>query len=1008
MCQWRETGAEFLYAHDTQADTIFFYTRQKKPDSLAEGFQNRNCILVFAGWPVTGAAQPDQLGKKLLAFEKRNMPEDGMIKGAAVWILEEDSPAENWSVLFLKPAESAGCFLLAGTVSFGMGVYSLGLSGGDTVSVEHSAEEGEKVVFSASGKGYAAEFICDGGVFSRMQDCCLLMEGGSAGCFAFSLSGAVTLSGLNAGLCYSMRREKALHGGMVESFFDTALDPEKEIDSLEGRLDVLRLFDTERSFFLLPEGEWETAFPVWLSPQNLLLRAARESMKLVFAKRRTQANAPAYQYYLTFDGYFIIEGDGGSLLLGMNGQEYVNFRKGSRLYFVSGQRGYFSPEETEDGKHAVTGDTAYAALEEGTYYSQAAECSFYTTDAAEGIQDYAQIPFCLLHKERCFPLFPPGQKILDQRWLSGRRNELLSGEENESRILDGSMTVLSQKGLYGMVSPGRDRFEWLEFCDKFRFGGVSGKLKQALLASYAFLVIADAEEFLRYASVLPEDPPFSIGGWTFCFDPGQWEENGTFLVLKYTSHKSVRELAKTPDEWSYPAAGNDLKKNAHSVLAAFLDRLSRKKDDAEFAKLLEIVDEPKWCGALACSVPVAGSSLPDHLKFLIRIREGRKLTAHHLIFDKRMMDSDGNLSAGEVSGVLFYEDPEHPVLAEGSSFYYKLDLLKVVFAQSRVTGFFCRISLTIPSFLGMPLYVPDGRYGNYMILTGRMAEDKDAGVSDCFFELEECVEYFTSGAPLQGFRVETVNLVSSAREEKNSFFLSGRIKFAKWEKDILSYGDSEKEENCSLVFSDLLLLEERGNFSIHVGSMKFHHEAGRPRAGSLAKQFPTAFQGFFTGADKKELEQLGYEGIQVDGIRQEELTGSFCAALFRIDLGGMGALSSAGNLGMLLCVAWSAGAVHKEGDGGISVGESPCYIGARLGTAEGSGGLLPIQGIMGMYIDSVELKSSDEGTFYLYLRNFSLKILNYGFPPGNNNIYIFPSPQADGELGWYAAYEAEG
>lgn len=1007
MCQWRETEAAFLYAHDAQPERIFFYTRQKRPESLTEGFRKANFILVFTGWQVTGAAELVKLGKKLSAFEKRIMPEDGMIKGAAVWVPEEDSPSENWRAALLKPSEEEGCFRLAGSVPFSMGMYLLELVRGAVISVEQSAEEGEKIRFSASGKGYGAEFLCEGGVFSRMQDCWLLMEYESAGCFDFSCSESVTLSGLHAGLCYCVRREEPLHGNMVETFFDTALEPEKEIDSLSGRLDVLRLFDSDRSFFRLPEGEWETAFPVWLSPQNLLLRAERESVRLVFAKRRIQANASAYQSYLTFDGCFTIVGKGGSLLLGMNGQEYADFREGSRLYFRSGQKGYFSADETEDRKHAVTGDTAYVSLEEGTYYSQAAGCSFYTADGAGGIQDYAQIPFCVLDKERCFPLFPPGQKILDQRWLAARRNELLTDRENKSRFLAENMSVLSEKGIYGVIDCGSDRFRRLEFCDRFRFGGVSGALKQAFLAPYAFLVIDDAGEFLKYASILPEDPPFGAGGWTFRFDPEEWEENGTFFVLKYTTHKSMRQLAHTTEEWSYPATGNGLRKKAQSTLMEFLNNLSRKKEDAEFAKLLEIADDPEWCGAIACSVPVDGSNLPDNLRFLIRIREGKKLTVHHLIFDKRTMDSDGNLSAGEVSGVLFYEDPEHPILAEGSSFYYKLDVLRVVFEQSRVKEFACRISLTIPSFLGMPLFVPDGRYGNYMILSGRMSEEKDADVSECFFELQESVTYYTSGAPLQGFRIEAVNLVSSAREEKNSFFLSGRLMFAEWKADLLSYGDSEHDEDNSLAFSDLLLSEERGNFSIHVGSMKFHHEISRPRPGSLAKQFPAAFQGFMTGTDQKELERLGYEGMQVDGIRQEELRGSYCAAIFRIDLGGLGALSSAGNLGILLCAAWSAGAVHREGGGGIAVDESPCYIGAKLGTAEGAGGLLPIQGIMGLYVDSVELKSSGEGMFYLYLRNVSLKILNHDFPPGNNNIYIFPSPQEDGEPGWYAAYEAE-
>lgn len=663
---------------------------------------------------------------------------------------------------------------------------------------------------------------------------------------------------LHAGICYSMQTEEAVHGKRIAAFFGTALEPDKELISLKGSLDVLRLCDTERSFIRLPEGTWRTSFPIYLSSENLLLQSEGESVKLVFARRRIQTGSEAFRYYLTFDGCFTIVSDDGSLFLGMNGQEYVNFKKGRRLYFISGQRGYFPLKETENTEKHFTGDTAYIAIEDGIYYSQAQESAFYEADGTGTVRNYAQIPFCNLDRETCFPILPLGdfgrqegedlRDILDERFLAGRRNRLLSEEKAKRIAFTQERSVLSTKGLYGVIGSSDDFLERLEFSEKFRLGNVRGLLKQALFASYAFLVIDNAEEFSKYASVLPEETPLGIGGWTFHMEPEVWEKNGTFLILKYTSHKSVRELAKAPEEWSYPAAKDNLREHARCTLSAFLEGFTKETDNPAFANLLHILDDPSWCGAIACSVPVDGSGLPKHLRFLLRTGGDRTLTAHHLIFNKRLMDEEGRLSAGEISGVLYYEDPEHPILEKAYDFNYKLDMLRIVFEQSRITDFACRISLTLQYSLGMPLYVSNGLYGNYMIITGSMAENKDSdGVMDCFFSLESPVEYLVGNAPLSGILVEKVKLVSSYREESISFFLSGRLKFEKWDVDVLSFGDSDDGEDYTLSFSDLLLLIEREKLIVHTGTMKFHNESSRPRRGSLAEQFPIVFQGFVTG-----------------------------------------------------------------------------------------------------------------------------------------------------------------
>ena len=181
------------------------------------------------------------------------------------------------------------------------------------------------------------------------------------------------------------------------------------------------------------------------------------------------------------------------------------------------------------------------------------------------------------------------------------------------------------------------------------------------------------------------------------------------MLLKYTSHKSIRALADAPAEWSYPPDTGDLRGKGAASLQAILKELDEvDKENAAFDDLRAILEDPLWCGTIAFSVPVEGNQLPDNLKFLLRLREGGKLLAHHMIFESRSLDEKGILSPGQISGIIAYEDPEHPILTEPWEFYYKLDQLQVVFRQSQVFDFSCRLSLTLQYFLGSPLFAVGG------------------------------------------------------------------------------------------------------------------------------------------------------------------------------------------------------------------------------------------------------------------------------------------------------------
>ena len=1056
MCSFLDTVETGLYVHPFSHGTVFFYTQAGKPSSLSDSLMRPNFLFFFSGEPVLTPKELKRL-KETLKLYSASRPE------AALLFAKQTFPPENWIRVLLDCTAAVGVYTLHGSTPFAIGGYQFELHNKSRLCAAADASGGEFLLFGVrcgadrsdeeDSGGYAAEFLYSGGYAGRMKECRLLMDGGLTGCFSFTLPGELSLYSLCAGLCYTMQREAPLRRKTTDTFFNAAIEPEHPISSMEASLDVQRPFDSGRSFLLLPSDTWQTGFPILLSDRNLVLESKAQAVKLVFARRRTETTRFAEQPYLTYDGSFTIKSPAGRLFTGLSGQEYVEFESGTGFYFKSGFQAYFplnnqEPDDAEIADCAKTvgsarsaGDTAYAALEKGTYYSQSQDCSFYELGSENGILNYAEIPFQSLGREDFFPLLPLGMrqrllsrspfsaseqdterilKALEERRLSVLRNELLGERKPLSAGAAKGSRILSTKGLYLTTEKGSGIFDTLEFHEKFRFGGVKEKLMRAFLAVHSFMVIADAAEFTKYASVLPESPPLNIGGWTFNLNPDSWNSNGTFLLLKYTVHKSIRGLAGTPAEWAYPSCKNSLREKASTALSAMLSNFLTLEDNPAYDSLRIILDDPLWCGVIAFNVPVEPGSLPDNIRFLMKTRDGLPITAHHLIFDSRSVREDNSISPGQADGVIRYEDPEHPILSETCDFYYKLDRLQVIIRQSQVTDFSCVLSLTLQYFLGYPLYTDENSLGNYMIISGRAVERKDApGISDYLFELSESADYFAAGALFSNLIIDQISLTASAREARVSFFLSGRLKFIELNTDILSYGNtrqSEESADCredgpaeesSLLFSDLLLQEDKGVLLVHTGTMKYRSGQSIPRKGSLAEQFPVRLDSFIKQPEEKKPEEMGYTGIQTDGIQQTELSGAWAAACWSIDLGGLGALSEAAGLEFRLITAWSAGAVKKEEDGTVSTGTPGLYIGARLGNFDGVNGRLPLEGMMSLSFSSVELKYSRIGEFYLYLRDFSLRFLKYSFPGSHNDIYIFSGPDSKEKLGWYAACESE-
>ena len=156
--------------------------------------------------------------------------------------------------------------------------------------------------------------------------------------------------------------------------------------------------------------------------------------------------------------------------------------------------------------------------------------------------------------------------------------------------------------------------------------------------------------------------------------------------------------------------------------------------------------------------------------------------------------------------------------------------------------------------------------------------------------------------------------------------------------------------------------------------------------------------------------ELGYLPLATP-LSQPGLAGPWFGLQFAVDLGTLGALSSAPALTAVLLAAWSpAGAQHQVN------------VGLKLPGVESARSLLPVQGVLDLGFSAVELSADGaaatppDPAYVLRFRNFYLRFLGWKFPPGQNTIALFGNPEAAsqsiatdrGALGWYAAYEQKG
>ncbi len=1019
---FRKAENTTAYVHVERPERIFFFGGDGREQlTLEESFGQLQRLYVFFQEELKEPAEAE----KRVAGVLRSRRGDGLL-----FIPRASVNPSNWTFFPLTLSE--------GRVGFPFGGFCLWIPrwGGAVTSVELSPE---KDGFRIHGEG---ELRWESGLSRRLSKLSLSMTGMEAGCFHFDFSelqGPGDLREMGGSLRYAVKKEEAAGPDDKElvCLFPIELETSARI---HGALDVQDPLNPVRSYLEVGPATYSTAFRLLPTGElRISSRGPAASTRLVFQRQQLRRQTGVGSYYLAPSGDFPAEND-GRLLPGLCGLEYVKLNRGDLLRFCPGQSLSRESGSTLSFVTVIRGDGGGSPP---FYYSQPEARPFFRQVEGPTL-DYCEIPFAPMEEETPLPFFPAAgleernvktAAELERMVLSAERLRRMTGvlEHPDFRqsFSQERVRAVTEMGIlleYSEESLRENSFDRVEFADGFVWRGVSGALKAALLSPECFAVIADRGEF---AAVCREaELKIDLDGWSFDFSPDTWERQGTVLLLKFARECSIRQYSERSAPWSFATS------TGRERLAGMLAELDQAFGQlAEFQELRELVDDPDWCGVLVLSAGLRSGAMPSGLAFLTQGIPGEGLAAHHLILKSRTLTPEG-ISPSVADGLIYYLSGIQTVEKEADYSFWVTRLI-VELSHSLIRSFSCELRLVINRLFGCPT-APGKEAENSAIRISGVYQ-KDGGAGSYVFALKENTVLSLFSCPIRQIRFERAQLLigGTAADSAVDFLLEGALDFEsgsaqpepietiETEKDgtagkkfdLYSYGFGA-DESGGLFFSQLCIHMEGGRFSCPPERMCFLPGRSVTRAGSFGEEIP--FRPCSLEVHEEDgitPEHLGFTGVNVQHMKQAELSGRWAGILWEISLGGLGTLAELSEPQLQVLTAFSPDDSVRSSDAKRQREDAPArrYVGVRLAVNGGAGGSSPgfsldLQQFLKLTFRSVELKRRDgttgTGSYGILIRDFRLKALDFSFPSGGNSIWIFGEPGAK-RLAWFAEYKGE-
>lgn len=552
----------------------------------------------------------------------------------------------------------------------------------------------------------------------------------------------------------------------------------------------------------------------------------------------------------------------------------------------------------------------------------------------------------------------------------------------------------------------------------------------------------------------------TIAGWAMEVDVGRGATATDYrnvLILKFCTG-TLQERVASPGMWTDVAGFSILSGSSDPELA--LTGLSQWLQQYVHAAVQEaaagntlyrdfaaIATDPSWQGILALRADMEPSDLPAEIRGLMAGIDFSSFTAHHFGATVTPITPQGETigisGLSSLFGLIDYElpafrngvaqggDPDVPLaLPTDGPYGFSVLQLQALFRNTALVDFASRIQLTAGELFGSRVtaaYGPRGRVpSNAVVLLGSYV---DQGGNPTYVFTAETKTVFTLDSNLlQALACDRVqfNTLSSGEADgvvRSRLLVWGELDFVALHDrseqlfDALSFGSAPPtappQLGAGLSFANLALelrsAEATPNavtYAFDASGLALDLGTSCPREGSLFTGFALQLSGFIAAPAGKRPADYGYLPVSM-GVPQEELDGTWYGVVYKLLLGGPGALVATTGFESRLLLAWTP--QTRASDSSYAA-----FCGVSLPGAAPGAKLFSVEGVLKLSIDSVtllyeEVAGGNDKVFTLRLQNVGLKLLGFvKLPPGATiNFFLFGDPKGAGSLGWYAAYVAD-
>ncbi len=559
----------------------------------------------------------------------------------------------------------------------------------------------------------------------------------------------------------------------------------------------------------------------------------------------------------------------------------------------------------------------------------------------------------------------------------------------------------------------------------------------------------------------------TIGEWAIAADVGQGSQFGDYanvLIVKGVrgplydpTGPADQNLVGNPSKWTMAdtfAAPRTLAPGATEPgppdpsqlgnlafwLQGYFAAAAASPDVEYFGDFNALARDPSWTGLLLLRGTIA--AVPPGLAGITAgVTDPTAFNVHHLAVPLTPVSltppSPGDTAVGPdvtrssaVSGLIYYLDPladptdlAAPLPSDPQRTYdFQLNSLRVRFAHSELQAFSSYAQVTLNSLFGSRVSgLGDAtRSDTSVVLTGgyQLVDGQPVysltSVADAPYLLSSgtLARVEIAGVQMATIRAEPTGVTESA------FVMGGFLDFAivpgqatpaAPALDLFGFGNlaGQTQPHQGLAFANLRLTmtfptatPSARTFALATDGIAFDLRHSTVRPGSLVDQFQLQLTSLFT--TDQTVTQAGFLPV-IAMFPAGDLGATWNGLVFRLDLGGPGALAAAVGLDSSLLLAWSPTSLAVDGSGN--------RLGLQLpGTAQGAP-LISLQSVLKLSIGRIQLAFDPKpGAYLLMLDQIALAFLGLlKLPPsGATSFYLFGDPSGgQSGLAWYAIYANE-